>query len=235
MRSSRPTGAGLELVQESNVVLIEQTDIVDLETAHNHTLQTDAEGVAGVFIRVDAAHLKHLGVNHAAAEDLDPALALAERAAFTVAAVALDIHLRRRLGEREVMRTETNDRVLAVQLFGEQLEDTLEVRHADALIDNQTLDLMEQRRVGCVNGVRTVNTARRDNADRRLALFHRADLHRGGLRAQKNAAVLGQVERVRPLAGGVPLSGVELCEVILGLLDLRAVDDLAAVGVLLLL
>ena len=76
MRSSRPTGAGLELVQESNVVLIEQTDIVDLEAAHNHTLQTDAEGVAGVFIRVDAARLKHLGVNHAAAEDLDPALAL---------------------------------------------------------------------------------------------------------------------------------------------------------------
>ena len=34
------------------------------------------------------------------------------------------------------------------------------------LIDNQTLDLMEQRRVGCVNGVRTVNTARRDNGIR---------------------------------------------------------------------
>ena len=104
MRSSRPTGAGLELVQESNVVLIEQTDIVDLEAAHNHTLQTDAEGVAGVFIRVDAAHLKHLGVNHAAAEDLDPALALAERATVAVAAVALDIHLRRRLGERPCPR-----------------------------------------------------------------------------------------------------------------------------------
>ena len=97
-------------------------------------------------------------------------LALAERAAFTVAAVALDIHLRRRLGEREVMRTETNNRVLAVQLLCEQLENALQVAHADALIDNQTLDLMEQRRVGCINGVRTVNTARRDNADRRLAL-----------------------------------------------------------------
>ena len=49
-------------------------------------------------------------------------LALAERAACAVAAIALNIHLRSRLGEREVVRTETDDRVLAVQLLCEQLE-----------------------------------------------------------------------------------------------------------------
>ena len=210
-------------MQESNVVLIEQTDIVDLEAAHNHTLQTDAEGVAGVFIRVDAAHLKHLGVNHAAAEDLDPALALAERAAFTVAAVALDIHLRRRLGEREVMRTETNNRVLAVQLLCEQLENALQVAHADALIDNQTLDLMEQRRVGCVNGVRTVNTARRNNADRRLALFHRADLHRRGLRAEHN--IIRNIEGILRVACRMILRDVQRLEVVVIQLNLRTLSD----------
>ena len=140
-------------MQESYVVLVEQTDVVDLEAAHDRALQADAERIAGILLRVDAAGFEHLGVHHAAAEDLDPALSLAERAARAVAAVALDIHFRGRLGEREVVRAEADDRVLAVQLFGEQLEDALEVGHADALIDNQTLDLVEQRRMGRVDRV----------------------------------------------------------------------------------
>ena len=81
------------MLQKPHIVLIEQADVVDLEAAHDHALQADAERVARVFLRIDAAHLKHLGVYHAAAEDLDPALALAERAAFAVAAVALDAYI----------------------------------------------------------------------------------------------------------------------------------------------
>ena len=60
----------------------------------------------GVFIRADAAHLKHLGVNHAAAEDLDSALAPCRAGQPSPwQRGSTDIHLRRRLGEREVMRT----------------------------------------------------------------------------------------------------------------------------------
>ena len=79
-----------------------------------------------------------------------------------------------------------------------------------------------------VDLILAVDTAGRDHADWQGLALHRAHLHRGGLRAQKNAAVLGQIERIRPFAGGVPLGGVELGEVILGLLDLRTFEDLEA-------
>ena len=48
-----------------------------LEPAHGHALEADAEGEAGVDLRVNAAVLEHLRVHHAGAEQLDPALALA--------------------------------------------------------------------------------------------------------------------------------------------------------------
>ena len=55
----------LELVQEPNVVVKDQTQVVDFQTAHGSTLQTDTKGKAGVLLRVDAAILQNLGMDHA--------------------------------------------------------------------------------------------------------------------------------------------------------------------------
>ena len=70
---------------------------------------------AGIDRGVDAAALEDLRVDHAGAEHLYPALALAGGAACAVALVALNVHFAARLGEREVMGAEARDRVLAVE------------------------------------------------------------------------------------------------------------------------
>ena len=217
-----------ELLQEAHVVFEDQAQVADLKAAHRQTLQTHAEGPAGVDVRVDAAALEHLRVDHAGAEDLDPALALAGGAALAAALVALHVHLAARLGEREVVRAEAGDGVFAVELAHERVERALQIRHRDALVDDHALDLVEHGRMRSVDLILSVDAAGRDHADRQGLALHRTHLHRGGLRAQENAAVLGQIERIRPFAGGVPLGGVKLGEVILGLLDLRAFEDLKA-------
>ena len=55
--------------------------------------------------------------------------------------------------------------------------------------------------------------------------FHGADLHRACLGAQEDGVVIRQVEGIAAVPGGVALLGVKLGEVILGKLDLRAVED----------
>ena len=62
-------------------------------------------------------------------------------------------------------------------------EHPLEVGHRDVLIQRQPLDLVEHRRMRLVI-IRAVHTARANHADRRALLFHAADLHGAGMRAQ---------------------------------------------------
>ncbi len=62
-----------------------------------------------------------------------------------------------------------------------------QVGEADIFINDQTFHLMEHRGVGLIVVV-TIDAARRDNTDRRLLVFHGADLHAGGLRTQQAVA-----------------------------------------------
>jgi hypothetical protein len=59
------------------------------EAIHAH-----AEGEALVFVGVDAALAQHIGMDHPAAEDLHPAVALIELQ-LAAGAVAADVHLGR--------------------------------------------------------------------------------------------------------------------------------------------
>ena len=63
-----------------------------------------------------------------------------------------------------------------------------EVAEGDALVDDETLDLMEDRHVRRVGGVVAKDATGRDDVDRRLLFEHHADLHRRGVRAQHGAA-----------------------------------------------
>ena len=110
--------------------------------------------------RIDAAHLQYVGMYHTAAQDLDPAAALAETAALTAALEAANVHLRTGLCEREMMRTELCLCLRTEQLFCKLCQGTLQICKGDILIDNQTLDLMEGRRMGCIHFVGTEYTSR---------------------------------------------------------------------------
>src|SRR5262252_6255141 len=66
-----------ELPEEAEVVLEEQTDVVDPVLEHGHTLDAHAEGPARDLFRVVADIAKHLRVHHPRAQDLEPSRLLA--------------------------------------------------------------------------------------------------------------------------------------------------------------
>lgn len=91
-----------KFVEEANIVLGEHAQVFHLILEVGDTFYTHAESEAGIFFRVYAAGLKHIGIHHTAAQNLDPAGAFAERAALASAKVAAYIHLGRGFGEGEV-------------------------------------------------------------------------------------------------------------------------------------
>ena len=109
--------AALKLAEEADIVLGEETKILHTVFEIGDTLHAHTEGIAGIDFAVNAACLEHVGIHHAATENLYPTGTLAERAAFAAAYITTDIHLGARLGEREIRRTETNLRFCAEHLL----------------------------------------------------------------------------------------------------------------------
>jgi hypothetical protein len=94
----------------------------------------------------------------------------------------VEIELRRRLGEREVRRPPPRLRVGAEHRAGEVLERALQMRHRDALVHHEALDLVEHRRVGRVEFIGAVRATRAHDRDRRLLGQHHPRLHRRRVR-----------------------------------------------------
>ena len=74
-----------ELFQESDVVLEIESQVAHLVFEHSNALNAHTEGETSVFLAVDAAVFQHVGVNHSAAQNLEPSSALADVAAFAAA------------------------------------------------------------------------------------------------------------------------------------------------------
>src|SRR5262249_41993583 len=92
--------------QKPDVVLVKQPDVVDPVLQHRRALDADAEREGGVPFGVDPGHLQGGRMEHAAPEDLQPAGALARRAALPPADQTGDRHFCARLGEGAVGRRE---------------------------------------------------------------------------------------------------------------------------------
>src|SRR5207245_3181557 len=99
-----------ELLQVPRVVLIEEPDVRAARAQHRESFDPATEREALVALRVVAAPPQDVGVDHAAAGGLDPAVATAHPALriATFAAEAIERDLRRWLGEREVVDAETD-------------------------------------------------------------------------------------------------------------------------------
>ena len=129
-------------------------------------------------------------MHHAAAEDLQPVLALAE-ADLVALAGTLDVHLHRRLGEGKERGPEAHAHLLDLEeRAAELLQHPFEIGQIGALVDHQALDLMEHRRMGLI-GILAIGAARTNDPDRRLLGQHRPDLHRTGVRPQQPALAVG--------------------------------------------
>ena len=184
---------------------------------HGDAVEPHAEGEALVALRIEPAVADHVRVHHAGAEDLEPAAGLADRG-------GVDVDLHRRLGEREVRGAEAHlDVVDLEERLAELLQRPLQVAEVGRLVDDQSLDLVEHRRVRRIT-VDAIDAARRDDADRRLLRQHRADLHGARVRAQQHALVGSsglQIERVVILPGGMLGRDIELGEIEVVGLDVR--------------
>ncbi len=209
---------------------------------HQHPLDAEPEGEAAVLLRVDAAGGEHPRVDHAAAAQLDPALAGAGATGpvgvadgLALADVAEHVHLGARLGEGEEVRPQPGLHALAEQRLDHVVEGALEVGHGQALVHGEQLDLVEDGRVGGVQLVGAVDAARADHVDRQLTVEQGADLHGRGVGAQHDAglgAAVGPLheEGVRLTARRVVRADVQGVEVEPLRLDLGALGDLVAHG-----
>ena len=180
----------------------------------DHSLVVDAD------VREDAR------VDHACAAHLEPAGVLAGAAACAAADPAGDVGLDRGLGEREVVRAETDAPVRPVERAHHVQERPLEVGERQPAVDGEALELVEDRVVRRVDRVAPVAAPDRDHVDRRLALLHRVDLRRRRLRAQDVRLVEEERRAVR--ARRMPRVEGELVEVVLGRLHLAVVAHLVA-------
>ena len=133
----------LELFQESHIIFIQQTHVINLVLEKRNPLQPNTECKAGILIRVNAAHTEHIGMHYAAAQNLDPAGAFAEPTALAAAFEAGDIHLCAWLCERKMMRTEFCLCLRPKQLSGKLLQSSLQICKGDILVDDETFYLME--------------------------------------------------------------------------------------------
>ena len=145
---------------------------------------------------------------------------------------AADVALRARLRVRKEARSEPDLPVFAEQLADEGEQRSLEVGQRHVLTDDETLDLGEHRRVSEVELIAAVDAARSDQPDRRLMLFHVADLHPRRVRPQQRRRRAdrgldrrGQIQRVLHVASGMLARHVERLEVVILVFELGALDD----------
>ena len=174
---------------------------------------------------------EHVGVDHAAAAELDPARLRAHATAVAAAEDAAHRELGRRLGVGEEVGAEAGaDAVVVEQAAHEGLDGAEEVGEGDAAVDGQRLDLVEHRRVAGVERLVAVGAAGRDHEDRRLHRLHGADLHRRRVRAQHHLLGIAEldVERVLHRARRVAGHHVERLEVVPVVLDLGTLHHAVA-------
>src|SRR3546814_16615270 len=96
----------------AQIGLVEDAQVRKAVLQHGDALNPHAEGEALVLVGIDAAVGQHLGMHHAAAEDLQPVLARADLQ-FPALAAAADVDFGARLGEGEVAGPEAQRQVLA--------------------------------------------------------------------------------------------------------------------------
>src|SRR5919202_1411390 len=215
-----------ELRQAPQVVLPQQAQVREPVPEHRDPLEPEAEREAGDVVRVVADRLEHGGVDLPGAAHLDPAGVLADRAAGPPAREAGDVELDRGLREGAEARPDPDLALRPEERAREAEERALQIGERDSAVDGQPLDLVEDRAVGRVRRVAPVAAAERHHVDGRLVRLHVADLAVRGVRPEEHVVV--QVKGVARRAGRVPDRRVERVEVVVGVLDLAAVEDLVA-------
>ncbi len=129
-------------------------------------------------------------MDHPGAHDLDPAREGADPAALLAEGAghrALDA----RLDEREERRREAHLGASPEEALREGRERPLRCGEGDPLVDDEPLDLVEDRRVPRVDVVLAVDAPGAEDPDGGLAALHRPHLDRRGVRPEQKRVATG--------------------------------------------
>src|SRR5437667_9107821 len=110
-------------------------------------------------------------MHHAGSHDLDPARSFAHAAARALARNTRDVHLGARLDEGKEAWPQASSRLFSEESFVESVQRSFQVGERDPFIDQQTLHLMEHRRMCRVEGITPKDSARTNDAQGGLHLF----------------------------------------------------------------
>ena len=221
-----------ELLEEADIVVVEETEVVDAVADHRKTFDTKAEGEAGDGFGIVADVLEDGGIHNARAADFNPAGAFADAAARAAADHATGVGFDGRFGEGEVMRAETDFRLVTEHVASEGGENAFQIGQRDVFIDIQAFDLVEGHAMCRVRRVAAIAATGADDADRRLLRHHRTNLHVRRLRTQENRVLVEIVAFVKIeielVFGGTRRmvhGGVQRVEIVPHGVDVGAVRD----------
>ena len=175
-----------ELAQEAHVTFEEEADIGDPVKEHGDAFNADAEGPTAPYFRIDIASFEDVGIDHAGAQNLNPATPFAESAPLLATENTRDIDFDARFREREETRPQPNLGVFAEERLGKELKDTTKMCQIEAFLNMKPLDLMEHGGMRHVV-IAAVDGAGRDDADGRFIVEHRAHLNRARVRTEQGA------------------------------------------------
>src|ERR1700722_3359680 len=184
---SCPSGFKLscELAQEAYIVLKIELQIIDVVFELRQALNAQAESEAGITIRVVVYETVHGGIDHASAEQFDPARLLAHVAALAAAEHARRVHFHGRVGERKIAGSQARFYFRPEEFAHEIFDRALEIAKGDVRVDGQAFDLVKHETVRRVGIIASIHFSGHDDAYGRLLLFHRAHLHGRSVRAQQ--------------------------------------------------
>lgn len=91
----------MKLAQEPNVVLREQTQVVDLISQHGYTLDAHPESKSGVLLWIYATIAQHVRMNHPRSGYFYPTRVFADVTALSLTYQACNVDFRARLRKRK--------------------------------------------------------------------------------------------------------------------------------------
>ena len=219
--------ASSKFAQETNVVIIENTKVVNTVFQHGNAFHTQTEGKAPELSAVVARHFKNIGMHHAGAENFDPTGITAGTAAFAAANAAGNIHFGAGFGKREITGTEADLTVFAEELTHHFEQRPFQVGHGDIFVDDKPFHLVEHGRMGGV----VVSAEYAAGANDFHGVFrhfrrHRSYLHRRSMSTEQR--IFGNIERVLHITGGMILRQVQAFKVIIIIFHFGAFADFIA-------
>src|SRR5258708_18858919 len=183
-------GALYKLLQEPYIAVEEQLNIIHAVLQNRNAFHTHAKRKARNLRGIVVDESVDIRVNHAAAEQLDPAAGFAIAAGSAVANAsataedAADLYIGTGFSERKKRRIEARLHTRSEERLHGVVERAFQIAERNVRIDGQAFHLMKNWRVRGVGSVVAVDFAGTYHSHRRLHLLHRPNLHRRGVRAQ---------------------------------------------------